>query len=141
MLFQLMVPHDFKDAARQLDRVVLVVDSYTANMPWELLLADDPTRRDADKRPLALRTAVVRQLASSSFRRHVRQAIGPNALVIGNPSLDKFLQFFPGPRAKPYVAPPPLGGAEKEATVEGEIGVVFHVHSLLELRGAAKLIL
>ena len=27
MLFQLMVPHDFKDAARQLDRVVLVVDA------------------------------------------------------------------------------------------------------------------
>ena len=42
MLFQLMVPHDFKDAARQMDRLVLVVDSYTANLPWELMLADDP---------------------------------------------------------------------------------------------------
>ena len=55
MLFQLMVPHDFKDAARQLDQVVLVVDSTTANLPWELMLADDPTRTDGDKRPLALR--------------------------------------------------------------------------------------
>ena len=65
MLFQLMVPHDFKDAARQLDRLVLVVDSYTANLPWELMLADDPAGRGEDRRPLALRTAVVRQFASS----------------------------------------------------------------------------
>ena len=28
-LFQLMVPQDFKDAARQLDRIVLVLDGYT----------------------------------------------------------------------------------------------------------------
>jgi hypothetical protein len=41
VLFQLMVPHDFKDAARQLDRIVLVVDDYTANLPWELMFADD----------------------------------------------------------------------------------------------------
>ena len=80
------------------------------------MLADDPTRKDADKRPLALRTAVVRQLASSRFRRQVRQAIGRTALVIGNPSLDKFLQFFPGPRTKPNSAPPELTGAETEAT-------------------------
>ena len=57
MLFQLMVPHDFKDAARQLDRVVLVVDSYTANLPWELMLADDPSAHgDGQALPLALRT-------------------------------------------------------------------------------------
>ena len=51
MLFQLMVPHDFKDAARQLDRVVLVVDSYTANLPWELMLADDPSRAGRRQAP------------------------------------------------------------------------------------------
>ena len=51
MLFQLMVPHDFKDAARQIDRVVLVVDSYTANLPWELMLADDPARTQRRQAP------------------------------------------------------------------------------------------
>ena len=44
MLFQLMVPHDFKDLARQLEQVVLVVDETTANLPWELMAADDPDR-------------------------------------------------------------------------------------------------
>lgn len=123
MLFQLMVPHDFKDAARQLDRVVLVVDSQTANLPWELMLADDPARRDDparsddDRRPLALRAAVVRQLSSTRFRTQVRQAISRNALVIGNPSVEGFAAAFPPATvpATPPQDPPPLPGAQAEA--------------------------
>jgi CHAT domain-containing protein len=115
MLFQLMVPHDFKDAARQLDRLVLVVDSYTANLPWELMLADDPTGRSDDKRPLALRTAVVRQFSSSKFRRQVRQVIGRTALVIGNPSVEGFGAAFPRPKGEKRDDPPSLGNAEAEA--------------------------
>ena len=123
MLFQLMVPHDFKDAARQLDRVVLVVDSQTANLPWELMLADDPARRDDpgrsddERRPLALRAAVVRQLSSTRFRTHVRQAISRNALVIGNPSVEGFGAAFPVATvpATPSRDPPPLPGAQAEA--------------------------
>ncbi len=59
MLFQLLVPHDFKDAVRQFARVVLVVDAATANLPWELMLADAPGRSD-DKQPMAVRSPVVR---------------------------------------------------------------------------------
>ncbi|HZP87970.1 MAG TPA: CHAT domain-containing protein, partial [Burkholderiales bacterium] len=116
MLFQLMVPHELKDPARQLDRVVLVVDSYTANLPWELMLADDPSRTDDDKRPLALRTAVVRQLSSSQFRRQVRQGLARNALVIGNPSVEGFERSFLSPKkGEELKAPPDLPGAQKEA--------------------------
>ena len=125
MLFQLMVPHDFKDAARQLDRVVLVVDGQTANLPWELMLADDPARRDDparaddDRRPLALRAAVVRQLSSTRFRTQVRQAISRNALVIGNPSTAGFAAAFPTPSATGVAVigqdPPALPGAQAEA--------------------------
>ncbi len=122
-LFQLMVPHDFKDAARQLDRVVLVVDSCTANLPWELMLADDPSRSDAaesgadshDKRPLALRAAVVRQLSSTRFRTQVRQAIDRRALVVGNPSVDGFDAAFPPPPGMLRGPVPALPGAEAEA--------------------------
>ena len=59
MLFQLMVPQEFKEAARQLDRIVLVVDGYTANLPWEMMLAD--------AEPLAVTASVIRQLASTNF--------------------------------------------------------------------------
>jgi hypothetical protein len=53
MLFQLMVPHDFKDAARQLPRVVLVVDACTANLPWELMLADASSAPGERSKPLS----------------------------------------------------------------------------------------
>jgi triacylglycerol esterase/lipase EstA (alpha/beta hydrolase family) len=115
MLFQLMVPHDFKDAARQLPRVVLVVDACTANLPWELMLADESGRADDDKRPLALRTAVVRQLTTGTFRTQVRQGIERRALVIGNPSVAGFTDAFPVFAGRPTQAPLPLAGAQAEA--------------------------
>jgi triacylglycerol esterase/lipase EstA (alpha/beta hydrolase family) len=115
MLFQLMVPHDFKDAARQLDRVVLVVDACTANLPWELMLADDPGRAGDEKLPLALRTAVVRQLATWRYRSQVRQGVERRALVIGNPSVEGFSVAFPVIDGRPTQAPPALPGAQAEA--------------------------
>ncbi|MGM9490087.1 CHAT domain-containing protein [Ideonella sp. YS5] len=114
-LFQLMVPHDFKGAARQLDKVVLVVDRATANLPWELMLADDPTRTDDDKRPLSLRTAVVRQLVSTEFRRQVRQSFERTALVIGNPSVKGFAKALSRPDAPIAADPPDLPRAQAEA--------------------------
>jgi len=140
MLFQLMVPHDFKEAARQLDRVVLVVDSATANLPWELMLADDPLRNDGDKRPLALRTAVVRQLSSTNFRRQVREGIDRTALVIGNPSSEGFVEAFPGTPQRPMSAPPPLPGAESEATAVAAVfkGLGYEVVQVIGDEAPAK---
>ncbi len=121
MLFQLMVPHEFKDAARQLERVVLVVDAATANLPWELMLAGAAGASD-DALPMAVRTPVVRQLASTRFRAQVRQALDRSALVIGNPSVEGFGAAFPDPRQPDRnnapadnPDPPPLPGAEAEA--------------------------
>ncbi len=121
MLFQLMVPHEFKDAARQLERVVLVVDAATANLPWELMLADAPGTSD-DGLPMAVRTPVVRQLSSMHFRAQVRQALDRSALVVGNPSVEGFGAAFPDPRRPDPTSdpadnpdPPPLPGAEAEA--------------------------
>ena len=108
-LFQLMVPHEFKDAARQLDRIVLVVDGYTANLPWELMLAE--------AEPLAVRSPVIRQLVSSKFRRQVRQSLQPLAYVIGNPSTADFYRSFPAPDKKPAEGLVSLAGAQQEAEV------------------------
>ena len=106
-LFQLMVPQDFKDAARQLDRIVLVLDGYTANLPWELMLAD--------QEPLAVRAHVMRQLSSTTFRRQVRQSLQPLAYVVGNPSTEKFFETFPFPNRQPAEGLDSLAGAEEEA--------------------------
>lgn len=106
-LFQLMIPHDLKDAARQLEHVVLVVDGYTANLPWELMLADDV--------PLSVKVPMVRQLASPRFRRRVNQAAGARAYVIGNPSTAGSGKSFPDKQGKPGPDPAQLPEAEDEA--------------------------
>ena len=106
-LFQLMVPQDFKDAARQLDRIVLVLDGYTANLPWELMLAD--------QEPLAVSAHMIRQLSSSTFRRQVRQSLQPLAYVVGNPSTENFFKMFPFPNRQPTEGLDSLTGAEEEA--------------------------
>jgi CHAT domain-containing protein len=122
-LFQLMVPHDFKDAARQLDRIVLVLDGYTANLPWELMLAE--------QEPLAVRARVIRQLSSSTFRRHVRQSLQPLAYVVGNPSTDNFFKMFPHPNQQATDGLASLAGAEQEAevVVEALSRQGYHVES------------
>jgi hypothetical protein len=125
MLFQLMIPHDFKGPARQLDRLVLVVDGVTANLPWELMLASDPgrpngaTNDDDDARPLALRAAVVRQLSTSVYRAQVRPSIARLALVVGNPSVKGFASAFPHQDGAPRRTADPidLPGAAREAQV------------------------
>ncbi len=108
-LFQLLVPHDFKDAARQLQQMVLVLDSRTANYPWELMLADDE--------PLATRTAMVRQLSSTRFRARVNQTMEARAYVVGNPSTSGFFVNFPDPKLREQDALEDLPAAEREAVV------------------------
>jgi len=109
-----MVPNDFKDTARQLERIVLVVDDTTANVPWELLYAPDP---DDEKTcvPLSLRTPVVRQLDTTQYRPRVRQSLGRSVLMIGNPSVRGFSAGFRGRDGSALADPIDLPGAEAEA--------------------------
>ena len=148
MLFQLMVPHEFKDAARQLERVVLVVDAATANLPWELMLAGAAGMAD-DALPMAVRTPVVRQLASTHFRAQVRQALDRSALVVGNPSVEGFGAAFPDPRQPPGANPadnpdpPPLPGAEAEANAVAAVlgGLNYSVASAIGADFPASVVL
>lgn len=121
-LFQLTVPQELKDTLRQSVRASLVLDATTANLPWEMLLADDPARGGEATEPLAVRMAVVRRFETTSFRSRVQQSLGRNALVIGNPSSEGYVEAFPpapsgtgAARPRPMLPPPPLPGAEKEA--------------------------
>ncbi|SMP65865.1 CHAT domain-containing protein [Noviherbaspirillum suwonense] len=143
MLFQLMVPHDFKEAARELERIVLVVDAYTANLPWELMLADDPSRSDRQALPLAVRTPVIRQFATNDFRRQVRQAIAHTALVIGNPSTRGFGAAFPDERGAPgpELAPLPGAQAEAEAVAAALFGLGYELRQVIGAGNGATSVL
>lgn len=103
-LFEALVPGAFKDVARHASQMVFVLDPFTANLPWELMLVDDT--------PLAARFAMVRQLATPTFRPSIRQAWQRRAYVIGNPSTtgaDKALAGMTGSSLED------LPGAEREA--------------------------
>ncbi|HMT91600.1 CHAT domain-containing protein [uncultured Thiothrix sp.] len=85
-LFQLMIPFDFKSAARQTNRLLLILDEYTANLPWEML--------QADEEPLALQVQMVRQFSSTTFRRRVTTTISKTACVIANPLTSQFYRHY-----------------------------------------------
>lgn len=112
-LFQLLVPHDFKEVARQAPNLVLVVDGYTANLPWEMLVADE--------KPLVLNTAMVRQLASTRFRPRVRGTLEKRAYVVGNPSTKGYYTAFPSPGMPDRDALDPLPGAVEEARAVADL--------------------
>ncbi len=107
-LFQLMIPLDFKPAARDTEKLVLVVDGYTANLPWEMLQADD--------QPMALKSAMVRKFETTRYRRSPLILTRKVACVIANPSTRGYGSAFGDP-ALPAPADdrlPDLPGAAAE---------------------------
>ncbi|MFT4174668.1 MAG: CHAT domain-containing protein [Rhodocyclaceae bacterium] len=87
-LFHLLVPLGFKGAAREAHNLMLVVDAYTANLPWEMMVTDGE--------PMVLRTRVVRMLATRSFRAQAQLARQHCAYVISNPSTEGYYREFGG---------------------------------------------
>lgn len=91
-LFQLMVPLDYKAVMREQSRLLLVLDSYAANLPWELL--------QNEGEPLVLRMPLVRQLTTPTFRHTVRTANTNSACIIVAPSTYGFDKRFGGNHAQ-----------------------------------------
>jgi hypothetical protein len=113
-LFQLLVPLDFKGAARKAGNLILVVDESTANLPWEML--------EADGKPLVLRTRVVRQFMTPRFRQQVVRTDTLSACVIANPSTDGFHAQFGGPGWKPATGPDGRSARDSLADLPGAAG-------------------
>ncbi|PID49133.1 MAG: hypothetical protein CR991_07855 [Proteobacteria bacterium] len=135
-LFQLLIPLELKSAARQTERLLLVVDEYTASLPWEML--------QADEEPLVLRMAVVRQLVSTRYRRKIAVSLQKSAFVLGNPSTEGFYKYFPAP--KQYTPPknkalPELLGAGEEANEVANIlrKANYQVNALYQTGDSAPL--
>jgi len=109
-LFHLLVPHEFKELFRQTDRMVLVLDERTANLPWEMMWDGDS--------PICLKQRMVRQLQSTNNRSIVSQAFRYSAYVVGNPSTQGYDQVFRDvldQQMGPIKSLHPLPAAEEEA--------------------------
>lgn len=107
ILFELMIPLDYKATAREVDNLVLLVDSYTANLPWELLQAENST-------PMVSKTAMVRQFATTNFRRNVRTTPSKTACIIADPSTEGYAEYFETAGGEDL---PQLDGAKKEGAI------------------------
>lgn len=129
-LFELLLPAELKDASHADRPLRLTLDRASAHYPWELLDDRRPWTSDGacanggeQRKPLAVRAPMVRQMIRSSVRRPLTASDGPKrALVIGDP--------WGGP-TRPSV---PLPGAVDEAfAVEGVLKANgFEVTTLVE---------
>jgi CHAT domain-containing protein/triacylglycerol esterase/lipase EstA (alpha/beta hydrolase family) len=81
LLFEMLVPPPFKEAAPERRPLTLLLDPGAAGLPWELL----QDRYDEGGRPLAVETGMIRQLLVPGGAERRREAAGRTALVVGNP--------------------------------------------------------
>jgi hypothetical protein len=94
-LFELLVPNWLKDQAPDRRRAQLVLDKTAASFPWELL-RDRGSVHDGDGgQPLSVRSGLIRQLSTGSFRQNVRRPTGFNALVVGDPDSGEWSRYLP----------------------------------------------
>lgn len=100
-MFELLIPYGFKEDLKRQNNITWVVDKRTANFPWEML------QEDLNGMPLSIHSGMVRQLATSEFRKNVNHVQERKALVVGDPELKGFM--------------PQLKGAEKEAVMVSEM--------------------
>ena len=83
-LFELLIPNDFKNIFRNQTNLILKLDRYAAQLPWELL-HDYQT----DETPAAVTSGFIRQLVTADAGDFVQVALNNNqAFVVGDPNYD-----------------------------------------------------
>ncbi|WP_018410446.1 CHAT domain-containing protein [Methyloversatilis thermotolerans] len=106
-LFHLLIPPNLKSVAREAPNLMLVVDGYTANLPWEMI--------ETNGEPLVLSTRLIRQLETRFYRPRVQSIRRSSALIIVNPSTEGYRsEFAGGPVGNDPDRLPSLPGAEEE---------------------------
>ena len=90
-VFELLIPNDFKNRLKKHGRIIWILDSYTAEFPWELL-------QDNGKgaKPLCINAGMIRQLKSENSRVNIELVTDATALVIGDPDLKGAFTQLPG---------------------------------------------
>lgn len=85
-LFELLIPNRLKEYAPEQQPLVLVLNEDAARYPWELL----QERPGPDEEPLAVRSGMLRQLETVTFRERVVSTPERSALVVGVPKAAGF---------------------------------------------------
>lgn len=91
IIFELLIPNDFKEQFKKQININWILDKDTASYPWELLHDGS-----ADTLPLAVNAGMIRQLATENYRLIINAVTSKTALVIAEPQLHGMLPALPG---------------------------------------------
>ena len=90
-IFELLIPNDFKEQLKRHGNISWILDTYTAEYPWELLLDEV-----SDTRPLCVASGMIRQLSTQNYNQVIKSTPKNNALIIADPDLKGFASQLPG---------------------------------------------
>ncbi len=90
-IFELLIPNDFKEQLKRHGNINWILDTYTAEYPWELLIDEI-----SDSRPICVASGMIRQLSTQSYNQVIKSTPKNNALVIADPDLKGFATQLPG---------------------------------------------
>ena len=90
-IFELLIPNDFKEQLKRHGNINWILDTYTAEYPWELLLDEL-----SDTRPLCVASGMIRQLTTQNYNQVIKSTPKNNALIIADPDLKGFASQLPG---------------------------------------------
>jgi CHAT domain-containing protein len=124
VIFESMIPHDFKDYLKKKKNIVWLVDKDTATYPWELLSDNSP-----DSKPLCINAGMIRQLSTSDFRLNSETISDKAALICADPPLNRFkgLSQLPGAKKEGQMVHEKLNEKSYKCTVKiEEPGVEMH---------------
>ena len=107
-LFELLIPNDFKSILRSQKNILLKLDEYTAQFPWEMFHYSDEEMGNDEELPTFVNTGLIRQLIIDDYRVNPVVVDKDTAFVVGNPD-------YSGSTI------PQLPSAGEEAQVVGDI--------------------
>src|SRR5690606_35101171 len=76
-LFELLIPFDIKEDLKRQSNITWVLDKRTVYFPWEML------QEDLRGLPLCIQSGMVRQLATTNFRKLATSVQDRRALIVG----------------------------------------------------------
>ncbi len=89
-MFEQLIPFEFKEDLKRQNNITWVLDKRTANFPWEML------QEDLNGMPLCIHSGMVRQLATTNFRRLSTTVQDKRAFVVGDPDLKGYMSQLKG---------------------------------------------
>lgn len=122
-LFELLIPNEFKERLKRKANISWILDSATAEYPWELL-----QDKSIDAKPLCINAGMIRQLSTENYRQNIKRVATENALIVADPLLEGFI--------------PQLDGAKREGErIEAMLNTHGYPHTSLINRTASDIIL